>query len=316
MKNKKPLLSICIPTYNRADILDKSIASIITQPEFDSDDVELVVSDNASNDSTEEVISGYQKKHKNIYYSKNHENIHDRNFPTVMEKAHGIFRKLCNDTLIFKKGSIKKLIEIVKINVDEKPLLFFLNGSIKRSKKDSCVVNNLDAFVRIVSFNSTWIGGFGVWEDDYNSIKDKFSGCELSLWQTKVFLEISLHKDKYLIYNTKLFDSINPEKKNLNYGLYKVFYDNYLVIYGKYLVSHDLSEKTFYFLRKDLLFGFFLPWIINAKYDTKRYVLSENENLCQLVMSAYKNEKYFVFFRAKFLLLSIKRCVEKAMLGG
>jgi glycosyltransferase involved in cell wall biosynthesis len=311
MADKKPLLSICIPTYNRADVLDKSIASIVTQPEFDSDDVELVVSDNASNDNTEEVVKKYQKEYKNIFYSKNSENISDKNFPVMIENSHGVFRKPCNDTLIFKKGAVGKLVDVVRNNAAERPVLFFLNSSIKKIKRNFYTPNDFEAFVKIISFYSTWIGGFGIWEDDYSSIREKFSGCELSLWHTKVLFETCANKNKYFIENSKLFDIEIPAKKNLNYGLYKVFYENYLSLYEKYLASQSLSDKTFYFLRKDLLFGFFLSWIINTRYDYEQYILSKNEDLYRLILNAYKQEKYFTFFLLKLRLLSVKRRVKR-----
>jgi glycosyltransferase involved in cell wall biosynthesis len=314
MANKKPLLSICIPTYNRADILDKSIASIVTQPEFYSGDVELVVSDNASDDNTEEVVKKYQKKHKNIFYSRNNKNIRDKNFPMVIGKAHGVFRKLCNDTLIFKEGSVGKIINIVKSNAVEKPVLFFLNKAIKRIKWVFYATNSFDAFLRIVSFYSTWIGGFGIWEDDYKSITDKFSGCELSLWQTKILFEMCSNKNKYIVENSKLFDVGIPKKKNISYGLYNIFYKNYLGLYKKHIISHNISRKTFSFLRKDLLFRFFLLWIVNAKYDYEQYVLSENEDFYQLIWENYKKEKYFIFFLLNLRLLSIKKYIKKVIL--
>ena len=43
----QPLVSICIPTYNRAECLKETIESIICQPEFLEGKVEIVVSDNA-----------------------------------------------------------------------------------------------------------------------------------------------------------------------------------------------------------------------------------------------------------------------------
>ena len=54
----KPLLSICIPTYNRAHYLKECLGSIVAQ--FDDrdvrDNVEVVVSDNASPDNTRELV--------------------------------------------------------------------------------------------------------------------------------------------------------------------------------------------------------------------------------------------------------------------
>jgi hypothetical protein len=250
------------------------------------------------------------------FYSKNNKNIRDKNFPIVIENAHGVFRKLCNDTLIFKEGAVGKLIDVVKNNIAEKPILFFLNRSAKKKRQEFYIADDFEIFIKNVSFYLTWIAGFGIWEDDFFKIEDKFSGCELSLWQTKTFLEICLNKNKCLIENSKLFDVESFQKKNLSYGLYKVFYENYLGLYEKYLISHNLSDKTFYFLRKDLLFGFFLPWIINIRHGYEQYTLSGTENLYQLILNAYKHEKYFKFFLLKLRLLIVKRHVKKIIMGS
>lgn len=61
MQESLPLLSICIPTYNRSTYLRESIESIIHQSEFISGDVEIVISDNASTDNTENIGNGIRK---------------------------------------------------------------------------------------------------------------------------------------------------------------------------------------------------------------------------------------------------------------
>ena len=93
-----PTLSICIPTYNRAEYLDKSLHSLTKQKRFY--EIEVVISDNCSTDNTEEVVKKYQKQYNNIFYHKNTENIFDKNFPTVLMKAHGLYRKIFNDNCI------------------------------------------------------------------------------------------------------------------------------------------------------------------------------------------------------------------------
>ena len=49
------LLSICIPTYNRAQFLPALLESIITQINGHEDKVEIIVSDNASTDNTKQI---------------------------------------------------------------------------------------------------------------------------------------------------------------------------------------------------------------------------------------------------------------------
>ena len=54
-----PLLSICIPTYNHAELLDQALARLTSLPAFASGDVEVVLSDNASTDGTRAVGERY-----------------------------------------------------------------------------------------------------------------------------------------------------------------------------------------------------------------------------------------------------------------
>ena len=52
-----PLFSIVIPTYNRSDLVQGAVRSVLGQT---FDDFEVVVSDNCSQDDTREVIEGFQ----------------------------------------------------------------------------------------------------------------------------------------------------------------------------------------------------------------------------------------------------------------
>ena len=53
MNNTQPLLSICIPTYNRAKILDRALENI---------ERELVIFNNCSKDDTQEIVYKYINK--------------------------------------------------------------------------------------------------------------------------------------------------------------------------------------------------------------------------------------------------------------
>ncbi|MEM6628368.1 MAG: glycosyltransferase family 2 protein [Bacteroidota bacterium] len=70
--NNKPLVSIGIPTYNRAHCIGKTIDSILRQ---NYENIELIVSDNASNDGTEELMEEYVKKDPRIRYVRQEKNL-------------------------------------------------------------------------------------------------------------------------------------------------------------------------------------------------------------------------------------------------
>ena len=94
--NQSPILSLCIPTYNRANILEKTISRIVSCRSFDSD-VELVISDNCSTDNTRQVCEHFAAKYDNVKYYCNEKNTLDYNFIQVLNRGKGQYLKLLND---------------------------------------------------------------------------------------------------------------------------------------------------------------------------------------------------------------------------
>lgn len=63
-----PALSICLPTYNRGKLLANCIESFVRAGASYWDRIELLVSDNASTDETEQVVKMFQTKYPIKYY--------------------------------------------------------------------------------------------------------------------------------------------------------------------------------------------------------------------------------------------------------
>lgn len=68
---EEPLVSVVMPTYNRADFLPRSIESILDQ---DYHNFEFIIVDDGSTDTTADVLASYQAKDKRIRILKNPEN--------------------------------------------------------------------------------------------------------------------------------------------------------------------------------------------------------------------------------------------------
>lgn len=300
----KPLLSICIPTYNRAKYLENTIQSIVAQPEFIDNKVEIVISDNNSCDNTEEVCRQYEKKYKNFYYYKNKENIRDKNFPLVLSYGNGILRKLSNDTLLYLEGSLGLICNIVEKCKEERIPVFFSN------KNGRQVLRNLDfrQFLCAVGFNITYIGSFAIWESECDDIANDTENCDLLLWQVGKFLKIASQKEKVILFDYQFGSIQSVEKKNISYGLYQVFYKNFFQILQPYFDNRKLSEVDRELLEKDLLYDFFMQWIIQWELNNENLLYSKSENLKQEVFDHYKNKKYWPDFLIKysFQLLKMK----------
>ncbi|HEY9005598.1 MAG TPA: glycosyltransferase family 2 protein [Ohtaekwangia sp.] len=107
-----PLLSICIPTYNRSAYLKKCIRSVISYP---GNDIEIIISDNASTDNTPEVVGDFHDKR--IVYSRNPENVGPvANFYKILKAASGDYIFLLTDDDFLFPDSIDEVIEFVKAN--------------------------------------------------------------------------------------------------------------------------------------------------------------------------------------------------------
>ncbi len=70
MKNNNPLVSIVIPTHNRANLLGRCVQSILNQT---YENFELIIVDDASTDNTKNIIKRF--KDKRIIYIKHKKNL-------------------------------------------------------------------------------------------------------------------------------------------------------------------------------------------------------------------------------------------------
>jgi len=93
------MISICIPTYNRAATLAKAIASAQSQTYAD---IEILVLDNHSSDATEAVVREAARADRRIGLVRHPENLGmARNFSACIREARGEYVKfLCDDDLL------------------------------------------------------------------------------------------------------------------------------------------------------------------------------------------------------------------------
>jgi glycosyltransferase involved in cell wall biosynthesis len=74
-EQEPPVLSVAIPTYNRAETLRRQLGSICGQIVGVQEDVEVVVSDNASSDRTAAVVAEMRQRFPNVRYIRNDANL-------------------------------------------------------------------------------------------------------------------------------------------------------------------------------------------------------------------------------------------------
>lgn len=111
MNASVPLLTIAVPTYNRARYLEELLPLLVTQIKGEPRSmVELLVIDNASTDGTRDLIAS--KFADSLRYLRNPENIGgDRNFLECIKAAQGKYVWLFGDDEVMNPGGVRRVIE-------------------------------------------------------------------------------------------------------------------------------------------------------------------------------------------------------------
>jgi abequosyltransferase len=128
----QPMLSLCIPTFNRARFLDECLDSLRSTPSEVWERIEILISDNASTDCTQEVVRKYEKEYR-IRYFRNETNIGgERNFFAAAERASSDHVWVFGDDDLFNEGALARVLPYLQSGVD----LIILNYSIWSKEMD------------------------------------------------------------------------------------------------------------------------------------------------------------------------------------
>lgn len=238
---KDYLLSICIPTYNRAESLEKTLESIVKQLD---DEIEIVISDNQSTDNTEEVGRRYAETYSNIKYFRNNTNVRDANFSLSLDRGTGAYLKLMKDNLEMTEGSLLYIKQQVQQYIDKKPPLFFTNGSFFNGKcKNVYECKSFDDFIIHTSYRVTSITFFGCWREQWKSVKDRDKYSKLQLSQDDWVYQLLAINNKSVLCTKKIYYMFEVGKRS-GYNWFNVHVANYYKIFQPYMENGLISSNA------------------------------------------------------------------------
>ena len=112
----QPLLTIAIPTYNRASYLKETLDQLSLEIlSYHLNDIEILVSDNDSQDNTQQVVADASRPEFEILYLKNLSNIGpDANIAQCFNAAKGHYVLILGDDDLFYDGSLKWLMTVIR----------------------------------------------------------------------------------------------------------------------------------------------------------------------------------------------------------
>ncbi len=112
MSNNSPLISMGLPVYNGENFVEEAISSVLAQT---YENFELIISDNASTDSTPDICHRYAAKDRRIRYYRNEVNIGAaKNFNRVFELSSGKYFKWCPHDESIKPTFLERCFEALE----------------------------------------------------------------------------------------------------------------------------------------------------------------------------------------------------------
>lgn len=290
------LLSLCIPSYNRGDVLNETLNLLFSNPEFDQNKIEVIVSDNCSTDNTEEVVAKYPL----VRYYCNATNVKDYNFSIALSYAQGLYIRLFNDTISFRKNALLNMLNEIEKNIGKNKNLFFYANTFLHNNNQIEINTKID-YLKEVSFYNTWIANFGSWREDFIKIQNKDRYAELQFVQVDWSYRIVENNRKTIICFEDLFDVVTPKKKG-GYNIIKTFSENYLHI----LKQEKINFITYEIEKYRLCRYFIYPWLVLLLITDRQNYTFNNKGVFKIIFKKYWYEPYLYIMLFKFLKKRIK----------
>jgi len=270
MKNE-PFFSILLPTRNNAEYIGGAIQTILNQ---DFDDYELIVSNNNSDDNTEEVVKSF-KSDKLVYVETKKVYPLDRNWNFALFYAKGKYILMIGDDDGVTKFGLKKLKEeIISNNFPD-----LISQPLVRYHFDE----------NLICFNKMPY-------EKVNTVKEGFE----KVLEGEGVVEANVHTifKRKILKSSKLYSMPSPDfvaiLKLLHWSKSIYYSDTYAIIHG---YTKKSSGQTF--ALKDL------DEIKKQSKDFKEMV----SNLVPFSIAFYRNA-YYASMRKALQELGIKRDID------
>ncbi|MBD2421314.1 glycosyltransferase family 2 protein [Anabaena cylindrica FACHB-243] len=276
------LLSIAIPTYNRAALLDKQLAWLAKSIKGFESECEIIVSDNCSEDNTQEIINKWQLSLPNIVFhnNKNCENLGVmKNIAYCIQAAASKYVWTISDDDIIADQTISYVVNTLKQEPDL--TLLVLNFSCRHEVTGELL------YERCYEIDNEQVehDGKAAFE---RCIQENRSGVQLMSAQ---------------IYRTELAqNALKKWSEGLNNLDYQVYLTGFCACHGSVKITKDAYlENAFgashWMLKPKVLLK--MQYTYSPEINIKLNEVGYPKHFCnQLVIHHFKNNNWRVLFGA------------------
>ncbi|OGV76376.1 MAG: hypothetical protein A3I83_05555 [Methylotenera sp. RIFCSPLOWO2_02_FULL_45_14] len=263
------MLSIAIPTFNRAEWLRLCLSRLVPQLEGLNEQVEVKIYDNASPDNTGEVAKSFLIENLPLTYIRNSENIgSDRNIAQCFNLAKGRYVLILGDDDVLLDGALQKIMSL--LSSGEYGAVFvsaygYNNNFIKERPFQMIaapiIFSDMDTYVKKCSTNAAFISSIII-NRSCAVDTDAQSFVGTALVQTYLFYEAISRNHQTIFVPEYLIAAKRIE--NRDYDVVNIFTHDFNMAL-QYLVDRGLSLSTVVSINKKLLWYFLPIHLINLR---------------------------------------------------
>ncbi len=284
-----PLLSIAIPTYNRSDYLELNLSILCKQIRESTTEIELIISNNHSTDTTEQVIHKYIDSGIAIRYISNETNIGaDKNIVQCFNLARGKYVLILGDDDVLCDGALNSLIPLLNDNFG----VIYLNSYTYNKNyiteapkiKDNkfIVYKNTKAFIRKVHVQLTFISAIVTHKSLIVQELDTEQFLDTNLAQLSWVIPALVKAGRNAYFNRHL---VAQKADNTGgYSVCRVFGVNLQHIFNSF-VARGIEKSYFNIITHTLLINFLPSIIISLKKNQGNFI---QENYLSTLSTTFK----------------------------
>lgn len=257
MENKQPLLSLCIPIYNRLEYLKRMLERFLEDKILFEETIDLLISDNCSTDDLESCVNEFKSKGLKITYNRNQKNLGpDGNFLYCFNHAKGKYCWLLGSDDIPVKGFLNSLVTVLQ---GKEYGLVHLNhhsdglSELFEYSDNQKMVENIAHWITFMSSNI--INTKNIAFINSNQYMDTY------LIQVPYYLYSCLNSPVNAIYKYSCFEKDDDSANNGSYNLFQVFVQNLFDVYERFYQQKMLSRKVIENIKRNEYEHFLFPFI-------------------------------------------------------
>lgn len=285
---EQKLLSICFPTYNRAECIGEQLKRLASVDKTVLEDVEIIVSDNCSPDNTKDVILSYQSR-LDFHYNRNEKNLGpDENYLYCFSHATGKYVWLVGDDDYLIPENLHVVVDTLK----NKDIGFlYITPGAKPEKPIYREYTSKEDFLKIMDKYITFLTS-SVVRNEY--IQDVDVTPYKGTWQEYVpfFLTSIVRGDVNgeLLY--EIYEAPAAADTNGGYKIFSVFGEGFLRIVRDYYLQGKISKRAFE-IEKNTSFNFLMPYAYRllVEHQNSNFILSDAWDTLNELFGKWKVKK-------------------------